>query len=427
MSKTTKKTKGESQAAGLQALLPALGVLTTVKDGLYDLVLGTGLRVFELLLEQERTKLCGARYQHNAGRDAVRWGYDPHAEVVLGGRRARVKRPRARSSSGKEVALPSWEQFSAEDPLLMRATEQMLVGVATRKYKRSLEPLPAEVCERGTSKSAVSRRFIEATEAQLQKWLAEPLGDFEIAVLMIDGIVCGAHTVLVALGIDEKGYKQVLGLSEGATENAATCTALLSNLVERGLKTDRTILVVIDGSKALGKSVRDVFGKRALIQRCQVHKQRNVLEHLPEAMRGQIGTLLAASYRSSDPQRAMLLLKGIARRLERKHPGAAASLREGLEETLTVAAFRLPPALARTLSTTNPIENLNGRIRDVSGNVKRWQGGSMVLRWVAGALGEATKGFRRLKGYRDMPKLVAALRAQDARLGTPLADAEKAA
>jgi transposase-like protein len=261
----------------MQAMLPLLGVLATVKNGLYDLVIGAGLRVLEALLEQERIELCGPRYRHNREREVVRWGYDEHAELVLGGRRVGVKRPRARSKSGKEVPLPSWEQFSAEDPLLTRAVEQMLVGVATRKYKRSLEPLPAGVSERGTSKSAVSRRFVEATEAQLEKWLAEPLGDFAIAVLMLDGIVCGAHTVLVALGIDEQGYKRVLGVCEGATENAAACTALLSNLVDRGLRTDRSILVVIDGSKALAKSVRDVFGNRALIQRCQVHKKSNVL------------------------------------------------------------------------------------------------------------------------------------------------------
>jgi putative transposase len=427
MNKTIGKTKDKRQAAGLQALLPMLGVLTTARNGLYDFVISTGLRMLEVLLEQERAELCGPRYQHNAGRELVRWGYDPHGELVLGGRRARVKRPRVRSSSGKEIALPSWEQFSAEDPLLVRAMEQMLVGVATRKYQRSLEPLPAEVCERGTSKSAVSRRFVEATAAELEKWQTAPLGDFDIAVLMIDGIVFGEHTVLAALGIDAQGYKRVLGLCEGATENATSCTALLSNLRERGLRTDRSILVVIDGSKALASSVRDVFGKRALIQRCQVHKKRNVLDRLPESMRDEIGALISTAYRSSDPQRAMRLLKNIARRLERVHPGAAASLREGLEETLTVVAFGLPQVLARTLSTTNPIENLNSRIRDVSSHVKRWQGGTMVLRWVAGALGEAAKGFRRLKGYRDMPKLLAALRAHDARIGIPLASVEKAA
>jgi transposase-like protein len=427
MKKATERTKDASQGAGMQAMLPILGVLATVKNGLYDVVIGAGLRVLEALLEQERIELCGPRYRHNREREVVRWGYDEHAELVLGGRRVGVKRPRARSKSGKEVPLPSWEQFSAEDPLLTRAVEQMLVGVATRKYKRSLEPLPAGVSERGTSKSAVSRRFVEATEAQLEKWLAEPLGDFAIAVLMLDGIVCGAHTVLVALGIDEQGYKRVLGVCEGATENAAACTALLSNLVDRGLRTDRSILVVIDGSKALAKSVRDVFGNRALIQRCQVHKKRNVLARLPDAMRDEIGTLISTAYRSSDPQRAMRLLKNIARRLERAHPGAAAALREGLEETLTVVAFQLPEALARTLSTTNPIENLNGRIRDVSSNVKRWQGGTMVLRWVAASLGEAAKGFRRLKGYQGMPKLLAALRAHDARIGISLATVQKAA
>lgn len=247
----------------------------------------------------------------------------------------------------------------------------MLVGVTTRKYARSLEPVPAEVKTRGTSKSAVSRRFVDATAVALEQMMSKSLGGLELAALMLDGIVCGAHTVLVALGIDATGKKHVLGLWEGATENAAACKSLLSSLVDRGLRTDRSLLVVIDGSKALSKAVRDVFGKRALIQRCQVHKKRNVLEHLPERERDSIGAAISSAYRCRDPERALQLLTDLARRLERKHPGAAASLREGLEETLTVLYFGLSDALQRTLATTNPIENVNSTARRVSRNVKR--------------------------------------------------------
>ena len=408
-------------------LLPLLGLLATVKGALFELVLGSGLGVLQALLEQEREQLCGARYRHDPERKASRAGYADEAELVLGGRRVAVKRPRVRSRDGKEVPLPSWERFAAEDPLNQRAVEQMVLGVATRKYAHSLEPLPSGTKSRGTSKSAVSRRFVEETAKNLKDWLSRNLSELSLAALMLDGIVCGEHTVLVALGIDERGSKHVLGLWEGATENATACTGLLSNLVERGLDTTRTMLVVIDGSKALAKAVRDTFGKRALIQRCQVHKKRNVLEHLPERQRSAADATITTAYKCRDPKRALDMLNKLARQLERKHPSAAASLREGVEETLTVLPFGLIDPLERTLVTTNPIENLNSVLRRIHHNVKRWQGGTMVLRWVAIGLQEATKGFRRLKGHEGMPKLVAALRAHDARLDGALALQKKAA
>jgi putative transposase len=344
-----------------------------------------------------------------------------------------MKRPRARTTEGKggkgkEVPLPSWKKFAEEDPLSARAVEQMVLGVATRKYDRSLEAMPPGVKTRGTSKSAVSRRFVEATMEGLETWLKRPLSDLSLAVLMLDGIVCGEHTVLVALGIDEEGAKHILGVWEGATENAVACQGLLSDLVERGLNTKRTMLVVIDGSKSLAKAVRDTFGSRALIQRCQVHKKRNVLDHLPEKARPSAEAILSTAYQCSDRERALDMLNKLARQLERKHPSAAASLREGLEETLTVLSFKLDDeALKRSLVTTNPIENLNSVLRRIHRNVKRWRDGTMVLRWVGVGLQEATKGFRRLKGHAGMPKLLAALRAHDARLDGALASKKKAA
>jgi transposase-like protein len=423
--KKTKK-KDEGQGARAQMLLPVLGLLVTLKGDLLDLVVRSGLQVLGALLEQERTLLCGPRYQHQPERRAQRSGY-AKAELPLGGRRVSIARPRVRDVDGEEVRLPSWEQFAKDDPLTERAVEQMLIGVATRKYARSLEPLPEEVNGRGTSKSAVSRRFVEATAEKLSVEWSRSLTELSLSALMIDGIVCGEHTVLVTIGIDEKGNKHVLGLAEGATENASACTRLLTNLVARGLNTTRSIVVVIDGSKALAKAVRSVFGSRALIQRCQVHKKRNVLESLPEQMKSSVGAMMTTAYQCRDPKKAIGMLQKIARQLEHHHPGAAESLREGLEETVTITAAQLCDPLARTLATTNPIENINSAIRRTTRNVKRWQGGTMVLRWVGAALHEAAKGFHRLKGHAGMPKLVAFLRANDERLDNEVAAKKKAA
>jgi len=420
--KKTAREKTEGQGIP-QVLLPLVGLLTMVKGQLYELVVSSGLSVLMALLEQEREALCGPRYRHDPSRQASRAGH-ASGELTLGGRRVTVKRPRVRSRDGKELELPSWEQFASEDPLNERVLEQILVGVATRKYDRSLEPLPSGVKGRGASKSAVSRRFVAETTKRLKEWAERSLAGLSIVAVMLDGIVIGEHTVLVALGMDEGGAKHILGFWEGATENAAACNALLSNLVERGLDTSRTMLFIIDGSKALAKAIRSVMGKRAKIQRCQVHKKRNVLEHLPERRRQSIGEMMETAYRCSDPKRAMDMLKKIARQLEQKHPSAAASLREGLEETLTVKSFQLSEELERILSTTNTIENLNSVIRHIQRNVKRWRDGQMVLRWVGAALQEAERGFRRIRGYKDMPKLVAALRAHDAQLVEPL-EAEK--
>ena len=316
--------------------------------------------------------------------------------------------------------LPSWSKFSAEDPLHGRAVEQLVLGVSTRGYERSLEPLPPSVRGRGASKSAVSRRFVRATSERLDAMLGRRLEDVDLVVLMIDGIHVADHVVLVALGIDAAGRKHVLGLREGATENAVSCRALLTDLVQRGLRTERSTFVVLDGAKALRKAVHDVFGERAIVQRCQVHKTRNVQEQVPDTKRASVRSAMNEAYRTRDAARAKKLLENLARRLEADHPSAAASLREGLDETLSVLAFHLPAPLERTLATTNPIENLMSACRRITRNVKRWRGGSMVVRWIATSLLEASRGFRRLRGYAGMPQLVAALRARDARPGSPL-------
>ena len=299
----------------------------------------------------------------------------------------------------------------------------MVLGVSTRNYARSIEPAPSSTRTRGVSKSAVSRRFVDATREQLRRMMGRDLSQLALCAVMIDGIHVGEHVVLIALGIDEAGDKHVLGLYEGATENAAACGGLISDLVARGLRTDRATLFVIDGGKAVLKAIRATFGARALVQRCQVHKRRNVEDHLPEAMKKSIGRAMSAAYRCENATRAKRMLEGLARQLERKHPSAAASLREGLDETLTVMRMKLPTFLARTLSTTNPIEFINGRIRKTTHNVARWDGGEMILRWLALALDEASKTFRKLRGHKGMPVLVASLRAHDERLMPASVDA----
>jgi transposase-like protein len=264
----------------------------------------------------------------------------------------------------------------------------------------------------------VSRRFVRGTAKKVTELLERDLSALDLKVLLLDGVhSVGEHGVVAAVGVDGEGRKHVLGLWEGATENQATSTALLESLVARGLRTDRALLVVMDGSKALYRAVRAVCGRRALIQRCQEHKKRNVLDALPQHKRESVKRALNAAFQTEDPGRAKRLLENLARSLEEQHPGAAASLREGLEELLTVKRLGLGGSLLeRTLSSTNLIENLIGQVRYLSGRVKRWRSGQMILRWSAAGVLEAERGFRRIKGYRQMAMLVGALEKHDATL-----------
>jgi transposase-like protein len=291
----------------------------------------------------------------------------------------------------------------------------MLVGVSTRKYRRALDPVPPEIDEFGTSKSAVSARFVAATKRQLDDWLGRDLSAIRLASVMIDGLSFDEHVVLIALGIDTDGKKHVLGLHEGATENGASCGALLDDIIGRGVSTQNSILFVVDGAKALCKAIVTRFGHRALIQRCQVHKARNVKEHLPDDLHASVRATMRQAYAMRDHKAARRQLESLARRLDEKHPSAAASVREGLAETLTVIRLGLPPAFGRTFATTNPIENLNSTARWTCRNVKRWRSGSMIVRWACAAMREASTGFRAVKGARSgMPLLLKALRDHDA-------------
>ena len=312
--------------------------------------------------------------------------------------------------------MPTFRTLANTDPLNRRVVEQMLVGVATRQYARSLEPLPAETKSRGTSKRRVSRRFVAKTATQLAAWQSTPLDTLDLVGLLLDGVHIGEHCLIVALGIATNGQKHALGLWEGSTENTTVCQSLLANLQSRGLRTDRSLLVILDGSKALRKAVQATFGHAALVQRCQLHKLRNVMDHLPERQRPWVQAIMRRAYRRDVPT-ARRLLQDLARRLEDEYPSAAESVREGLDETLTVIGLGLSERLQRSLTTTNAAESLISRTRHVKRNVKRWRGGTMMLRWVAAGVLEAVKGFRRLKGHRDMLTLVATLRARDQQLG----------
>ena len=386
-----------------------------IRQTLLDTVITSGtIQAIEMLRSQQEA-LCGPRYKQVADRRAHRHG-STAGSLVMGGRRVTLPRPRVRSVAGREVELPAWTQWSREDPLEQRALQQMILGVSTRGYSDSLEKLPVEVPERGKSRSAVSRRFVEGTRRRLVKLQRRDLSKLSLAVLMIDGIHFEDHVVLVALGFENDGKKHVLGLWEGATENSRACKALLENLASRGLQTNRSMLIVLDGAKALHKACRDIFGDRAFIQRCQEHKKRNVADHLPESMRPGVRRAMDQAYECRDAKRAKRQLEALAARLESEHPGAAASLREGLDETLTVIELNLPERLQLSLRTTNPIDNLIGSVRKVSRRVKRWRGGRMMLRWCGAAVLDAEQRFRRIRGYREMPKLIAALRARDAEL-----------
>lgn len=411
MKKSDRKKPATEATSPVQLVVP---LPEMVRNELRAFVIAQGMQALALMLEEDRLALCGPAYARGRQEGAKRAG-SATGELVMGGRRVRVKRPRVRDEEG-EIQLPTWLEFAAEDPLQERALEQMVLGVSTRKYARSLEDVPEEVEARGTSRSAVSRRFKAATRKQVQALLSRDLGALRIAAIMIDGIHIEDHIVLVAVGIDEGGRKHVLGFWEGATENHRVGVGLLNNLVERNLDAQRSLLFVIDGGKGLRKAIKLVFGDHALIQRCQVHKRRNVREHLPKELHASTGKAMRDAYTSKSPVAAKKRPLALAKQLESNHPGAAASLREGLDETLTVKAMKLPPALERTLSSTNVIENLNGGIRDMTRRVKRWRGGSMVLRWVAASVTERSKTFRRLRGHKGMPTLVAFLRANDARI-----------
>jgi putative transposase len=405
-----------AQATMQEVVLPervqeALGQLVgAAKEGLLALSVGVGLGVLSSMMEEEVEEVVGLKGKHNAERSAVRHGHEG-GSVTLGGRRVQVSRPRMRTADGeREVPLETYEYFADRDPLQRAVLERMLAGVSTRRYRRTQEPVGEEVEQqaRSTSKSAVSRTFVERTRTALGELMSRQLGDLRLAVMMLDGLELKGRMMIVALGITTEGVKVPLGLWEGSTENATVATALLSDLVERGLDPEQGMLFVIDGSKALRKAVRSVFGE-VPVQRCLWHKERNVLGHIAERDRPPIKARMRRAWRETDYGRALEQLRALADELERTHPGAAGSLREGMEETLTVIGLGIKGKLRRTLESTNPCESMIDTVRTTQRNVKNWSSGEMGLRWTAAGMLEAEKQFRTVIGYTQLPQLAVAI------------------
>jgi putative transposase len=415
---TPKKAKKDAAVAAREAalVLPetvsvALGELAgELEEGLLAFVVGAGLKVVETMMEYEVEILAGPKGRHDPNRVAVRHGSDDGL-VTLGGRQVQISRPRVRSADrSSEVALSTYECFSSTELLGRMAMQKMLAKISTRRYGAGLEPVGAavEARSRGTSRSAISRRFVAATETALAELMAADLSGLDLVALMVDGVNFAGHCCVVAVGIDIDGVKHPLGVVEGDTENSTLVTGLLVGLRDRGLDVTRPILCVLDGAKALAAAVKAVFD-HPVIARCQLHKIRNVKRHLPDKVARVVERRMRAAYRNPDPLAGQGDLEALAKELEHSHPGAAGSLREGLAETFTVARLRVPPTLARTLRSTNCVESMIEICRDHSTNVKRWESGTMALRWCAAGLLEAKKQFRRVNGHMHLRALRAAL------------------
>ena len=410
-----------TQATIVSPIPPAPSLETAWEDvgiSFERFCLAAGIGALEQMLREDAERLAGPRHGRNRERVGRRWGAAT-GKIGFHGGKVAVRRPRLRSTAGCELSLPSWQAAQAEDWLGRWAMNLMLINVSTRKLRRAVRlpegDLPA-VAGDGTSKSAASRRFVALSAQRMADWMNSDLSQRDLWAIQIDGLHIGHDLVLVAaLGIDADGKKHPLGLMEGATENAAVVQALIDNLIERGLDPAVCRLFIVDGAKALSKAIRRTFGAHTPIQRCQVHKARNVIERLPKPLHAAVRKALRQAWEMDDADKAERLLRNLAQRLDRERSGVAKSLLEGLDEMLTVNRLGLPPQLRRALACTNSIENMMGTVRRVCRNVKRWRNADMALRWTAAGMMEAAKGFRRLKAYKQFPALKAALLAHQAK------------
>lgn len=395
---------GRVLAGSGQALLPMLELIEGAQASIDELMHETAVAVVEQLLVLSAQELAGIKQRGREG-GPVLWHGSQHGVVALAERQLQVLRPRLRDKSGHEVSVPAYERLRDDTNIGRRVRDIMVAGVSTRRYA---DVLPQAAGTVGVSKSSVSRRFVEASAAQLAELNERSLAQLSVLVIYIDGIDVDGHHVIAAIGVDEAGDKHLLGLSLGATENAQVVKDLLRRLIERGLDDQASYLFVIDGSKALRSAIDEMFGPRAKVQRCRTHKLRNVLERLPKAEAAQTKAVMMAAYKLESKD-GMAKLRKQAQWLQREHADAAASLLEGLEETFTVNALGLPPSLKRCLCTTNIIENPNGIVRRTSRRVTRYRDAGMALRWTAAGFLQAQKSFRKIQGVKDLWILKAAL------------------
>lgn len=387
-----------------------------MREGLLAASVAVGLEVMGELIDAEVDEVAGPKGKHDPDRSANRHGTE-EGTVTLGGRRITVTRPRVRTvvdSEGvdREVHLQSYDTFASVDLLSDHMVSAMLAGLSTRRYPVALEPVGADVGAgaSGISQSSVSRRFVNATAARLAQFRSRPLDDARWLICFVDGFDFAGHTMVGALGVTAEGIKVPLGVVQGSTENTSVVRALITDLRDRGLDAGEGILFVLDGGKALAKAVREVFGEHAVIARCRVHKQRNVLDHLPEAERPWVRRKLAAAWANPNAAEAESALRALASQLDKVNPDAAGSLREGLAETLTVTRLGITGALLKTVMSTNPVESMIEIVRAHARNVKHWQPGNMRLRWAAAGMIAAEEQFHRINGYRQLPQLAQGLR-----------------
>ncbi len=384
-----------------RALLPMLELIEQAEMAVDELIDVAGRATIEAVLTLSAQELAGSKHPGKRTGGNIGWHGEQDGVVSLAERKIRISKPRLRQKAkgkSREVEIPAYAAMRTRSRLGGRMLDILMRGVSTRNYAQVLPEMAETV---GVSKSQVSRKFVEASEKSLKELIERRFDDKEILIVYIDGIVFGGHHVIVAIGVDSEGYKHVLGLRDGASENATVCTALLEDLVERGVKPDRRRLFVIDGSKALRKAIDAVYGQENPVQRCRNHKRKNVLDHVPDSMKDTVKATMNAAYRL-DSDKGMARLEELAKMLERLHPSAAGSLREGMAETFTVNRLGLAGALRRCLCTTNVIESPNSGIRRRTGRVSRWKDGSMLLRWVASALIETEKSFRRIMGWKQL-------------------------
>ncbi len=408
-----------------QVVVSMTEIAGAAKEGLLALAVGTGMQVMAAMSGEDVTRLCGPDGKHNPDRAGYRHGSED-GPVTLGGRRLAVTRPRVRTAGGSgELHLPSYDLFSSTEILTRLALEKMLAGLSSRRGARGLEPAgqAAGQAAAATSKPAVSRRFVAATETALAELMSRRLDDLDLVAFMAGGVHFGEHTCVVAPGIDGDGVKHPLALEEGSTENATLVTGLITGMRERGLDVTRPVLAVLDGARALSRAVSDVSGK-PLIQRCQQHKIKNVRDKLPGRLRTVTGRRMRQACHAESALKAEGLLTELARELDKTRPGAAASLREGMAETLAILRLDVPPTLARTLRSTNPAESMTEICREHSKNVKRWRDGTMALRWCAAGMLEAGHQFRRVNGHLHLARLRAALEARFTGNVTPVSQNE---
>jgi transposase-like protein len=392
----------------VQLTLDRAEVLREMQEGLHRFGVTLGLEIAALMMKDEVERLCGGRYEHPPQRGATRHGRQ-RGVITIAGQKVGMERPRVRSTrTNREVPLEVYGLARREDAMPAAVLARMVRGVSCRDYEGVIEAAAEGF---GVKRSSVSRAFSMASAKKIAELRERRLDAVRFPVVYIDGIGWAETTMVVALGISVDGSKRVLGFREGATENGEVCKALLEELVERGLDTNQATLFVIDGGKALRKAISKAWGPRALVQRCRVHKKRNIEAHVPDRFWPDVARMLDKAWAEPDYERARKQLLTLAAYLDRIAPDAASSLREGLEETLTVTRLRIDPALAIHLVTTNPIESAFSCVRKLTGRVKRWRGGLMKHRWCATGLIDAEKRFRRIKGFSSMPQLIKALDA----------------